>query len=285
MAVLAVWVGVMAWHAKRLYLQPEAERLAAGARGIPPGVSYYAVFRDDRQIGWAQSTVDTLPSNGGFLVRDRMELDLAGFGMSGRAELRSRARLGPALDLRAFSLEATGLLGGLSAQGAVEGDSTLVLAVRRGEAVTVRRIPLPGRVLLATALPMRLAAEGGARPGDRYRIRSLDPVSMEQVTRTLEIEARGMRTYPDSAARDPDEGPWAAARSDTVLAWKVSRELAGRPVEVWIDSEGRYLQVRTAGGFRVERTAYELAYYGARGESVRHRPVAPLNAPEEDDRR
>lgn len=279
-AVLAVWVGAMAWHAGRLYLQPEAERLAAGARTLPPGVAYYAVFDGDRQIGWAQSTLDTLPDGGGFLVRDRLGMDLDVFGLPGRAELRSRALLGPGLDLRAFSLEAGGLLGGLSAQGAVEGDTALVVAVERAGSVRVRRIPLGERVVPTTALPLRLAAEGESRPGDRYRIRTFDPATLGRTDRVLEIEDRGLRTYPDSAVRD-EGGPWRTGRRDTVLAWRTSRELAGRRLEVWIDSDGRYLLVRTPGGFRVQRTAYELAYYGARGRPVVHGDVQALETEEE----
>lgn len=283
-AVLVVWAGVMAWHAKRLYLRPEAERLAAGARTIPPGIAYYAVFQGERQIGWAQSTVDTLPAAGGFLVRDRLDLDLDAFGLPGRAELRSRASLGPALDLRSFALEAEGLLGGLTAQGAVDGDSSLVVAVRRGESVTVRRVPLTGRVVLATALPLRLAAEGSVSPGDRYRIRTFDPGSMGQVTRTVEIEERSMMTYPDSAVRDSAGEVWLPGRRDTVLAWRISRELAGRRLVLWIDSDGRYLEVRTGGGLRLTRTAYALAFDGARGRPVRHGPVRRLEAGEEERR-
>lgn len=282
-AVLVVWAGVMAWHAKRLYLRPEAERLAAGARTIPPGVAYYAVFDGDRQIGWAQSSIDTLPGSGGFLVQDRLDVELDAFGLPGRARLRSRARLGPGLDLRSFTLRAEGLLGGLSAQGAVEGDSSLVVAVRRGESVAVRRVPLEGQVMLATALPMRLAAEGTVEPGDRYRIETFDLATMERVTRTVEIEERAMMTYPDSAVRDTAGGPWHPGRRDTVLAWRMSRELAGRRVELWIDSDGRYLEVRTAGGFRLARTSYELAFFGARGRPVRHGPIRRLERGEDGD--
>lgn len=275
--VLVVWAAVMAWHAKRLYLRPEAERLAAGARTIPPGVAYYAVFEGDRQIGWAQSSIDTLPGDGGFLVRDRLDLELGAFGVPGRAALRSRAHLGPALDLRSFSLRAEGLLDGVSAQGAVEGDTSLVMAIQRGGSVTVRRVPLEGQVVLATALPLRLAAEGTVSPGDRYRIRTFDPASMGRVTRTVGIEERAMMTYPDSAVRDTAGSGWRVGRRDTVLAWRISRELAGRSLELWIDSDGRYLEVRSGGGFRLSRTAYELAYDGARGREVRHGPVRRLN--------
>lgn len=265
-SVLVVWAGALAWHAKRLYLQPEAERLTAAARTIPPGVAYYAIHQGDRQIGWAQSELDTLPDDGGFLIRDRMTLDLDALGMPGRAQLRSRAMLGAALDLRRFVVRAEGLPAAISAQGWMDGDSVLQLTVRRGETVTARRVPLEGHMILGTALPLRLAAERQSRPGDRYTVRTFDPVGMRPTTRTVEIEGREMRSYPDSAVYDEASESWKPGRRDTLLAWKLDREVAGRPVEVWLGSDGRYLEVATEGGFRLERTAFEVAYYGFGGE-------------------
>lgn len=267
-SVLVLWAGAMAWHAKRLYLQPEAERLTAAARTIAPGVAYYAIHQHDRQIGWAESRLDTLPADGGFLVRDRMSLELDALGVPGRADLRSRAMLDAALDLRRFSVRAEGLLGGVDAEGWMDGDSVLQLAVRRGGTVTTRRVPLEGRMTLATALPLRLAAEAQSRPGDRYSIRTFDPVGMRPTTRTVEIDARQVRSYPDSAVRDEASDDWEAGRRDTMLAWRVTREVAGQAVEVWIGSDGRYLEVSTGSGLRLERTAFELAYYGFIGQQV-----------------
>lgn len=273
-AVLAVWAGALAWQAKRLYLQPEMERLAAAARTLPPGVAYYAVHQGDRHVGWAQSEIDTLPSGGGFLVDDRIQMDLGGLGMGGRAEVRSHARLGPALGLEEFSVEAVGLLQGLGARGRVEGDSVLHLVVARGGDSTRRTIRTEGPVVLGTSLPLRVAAEGGAEAGDRFEVPTFDPVTMETRRRTVEILEREVRTFPDSAVLDDETGRWRAARRDTVLAWRIRREMAGVEVEAWVDEDGRYLELTTPLGFRLERTAFELAYYGsgagpARGEEGR----------------
>jgi len=260
-AVLLVWLGVLGWYAKRLYLRPEAERLAAAARTLPPGPSYFAVWAGERRVGWARSVADTLPGGDGFLLEDRLELDLAALGLGGRVEVDSRAEIGSAFGLRRFELTAAGALGEIEASGTVAGDSVLELRVRRGGTETVRRVPLSGRVVLVSALPLRLAAEGDARPGDRFRIRTFDPVSLEPREVEFEIEERELRSYPDSAVPDPETEGWVTARRDTVVAWRVSREEAGVRLTAWIDENGRFLELRTGGGLRLERTAFELAFY------------------------
>lgn len=272
LVVLALWIGTLGWYAERLYLQPEARELAAAARTLPPGPAYYAVYAGGRHVGWARSEVDTLPSAAGFVVRERLEMDLSPLGLGGRAEIESRARLGPSLGLEQFRLETRGILGGLTAEGGVRGDSLLEVTVERGGRTARRRIALDGNVVLGTTLPLRIAAEGGGSPGDRFRVSTLDPASMELERRTVEILEREIRTFPDSVEADTVSGTWKTVGRDTVLAWKIHRRLAGTDVEAWMDEDGRYLDLSTGLGVRLERTAFELAYYGdelpSRGDSV-----------------
>lgn len=259
--VLAVWVAALGWHARRLYLRPEAEVLAAGARALPPGVSYYAVHQGDRRAGWARSEVDTLPDGGGFRLEDRLRLSLEGLGLPGDADLRSRAELGPALGLRSFRVEASGLMGGLTAEGEVGRDSVLAYRVVRGGDTIRRSVRLDGPVVPSTALPLRVAAEGDGETGDRYRIQTFDPLQLDVRTEEVRVLEKRVLTVPDSATRHPSTGEWVVARHDTVTAWRVVRELAGVELESWIDEDGRYVQVSTGAGLRLERTAFELAYY------------------------
>ena len=261
--VLAVWMAVLGWHAKRLYLRPEAEVLAAAARTLPPGVSYYAVYQGDRHAGWARSEVDTLPDGDGFRLQDRMRVSLQGLGLPGGAELRSRAELGPALGLRSFRVEASGLLGGLTAEGEVSRDSVLSFRVVRGGDTTRRSVRLDGPVVPSTALPLRVAVEGDSEAGDRYRIQTFDPLQLSYRTQEVRVLERKVLTVPDSATRHPSTGAWVVARHDTVTAWRVAREMAGVELESWIDEDGRYVEVSTGAGLRLERTAFELAYFGS----------------------
>ena len=260
--VLAVWVVALGWHAKRLYLRPEAEVLADAARTLPPGVSYYAVYQGDRHAGWARSEVDTLPA-GGFVLEDRMRVSLEGLGIPGGAELNSRPELGPSRALRSFRGEASGLIGGLTADGRVEPDSVLSFRVIRGGDTTRRSVRLDGPVVPSTALPLRVAAEGESEAGDRYRIQTFDPLQLSYQTQEVRVLERRVLTVPDSARRDSSSGEWVVARHDTVTAWRVARELAGVELESWIDEDGRYVEVSTGAGLRLERTAFELAYFGS----------------------
>lgn len=275
--ILVAWAGAMAWYAKRLYLQPEAERLAEAARSIPPGIAYYAIYQEGQRAGWAQSEIDTLPSNAGFLVNDRLVLRLSGFGLPGRATVRSEARLGSALGLERFHLDAEGVLGGVSADGEVEGDSVLSLTVRRPGDTLRRRIPVDGRVVLATALPLRLAAGGAGTPGERIRVATFDPMQMASRSVEVEVLDRRVHTFPDSADRDTVAGVWRELRRDTVLAWKIARAVGRDRVVAWIDEDGRFVQLETPGGLRMERTAFELAYFGFRGDSVEAFGPRPLH--------
>lgn len=281
--VLAVWLGALGWHARRLYLRPEAEVLAAAARTLPPGVSYYAVYQGDRHAGWARSELDTLPDGRGFRLEDRMRLSLRGLGLSGEADLRSRAELGPALELRSFRVEASGLMGGLTAEGEVGEDSVLSFRVVRGGDTTRRSVRLDGPVVPSTALPLRVAAEGDGEAGDRYRIRTFDPLQLGQRTQEVRVLERKVLTVPDSASRHPETGAWVVARHDTVTAWRVAREMAGVELESWIDEDGRWVEVSTGAGLRLERTAFELAYYGAAagpaGDGGSPAPGAPRARP------
>lgn len=260
-AILAVWVGTLAWNAKRLYLRPEAERLAAAATTLPPGPAYYSVWREDRRVGWARSELDTIPSRDEFLLRDQLVLDLGALGLGGEARVRTRALLGPSLSLRRFSVEASGLLAQLSADGIVSGDTVLELTVRRGGETSSLRVPLDGPVVLSNALPLRLAAQGGAEPGERFDVRAFDPMELAPKTVRVEVLDRRLRSYPDSAVLDSAGGGWHAVRRDTVRAWLVAQELAGIRVESWVDANGRLLEARTPSGFRLERTAFELAFW------------------------
>lgn len=280
--LLVLWGGALLWQARRLYLRPEAQRLAAAARTLPPGVAYYRVERAGRRVGWAESQVDTLPGGRGFRLTDRLVVEIgalaasvggagaapggtgsASAGASGTAEVRSVAEVGPTLALRRFRATSTGILGRLSARGEVVGDSLLILSALdtvgkgRSAADTVR---IDGPIVFENAIPLRLAAAQKTEPGDSVLIRTFDPLRMASRTVALHVLDRGTRTFPDSATRDSASGRWEVARLDTVKAWKVGREVGGTTLTSWVDEDGRFLDVEV-GGLKLERTAFELAYF------------------------
>lgn len=263
-AILVGWVLILGWHVRRQYFRPEADRLAAAARRLPPGTAYYALYQGGRRAGWAQSELDTLPSASGFHLLDRFFIELPGLGQAGMSESRTEAWLGPSLALDRFSVETASAGDTARIRGRVEGDTAVVLYVARGASWDSVRRPIRGPADLAGTWPLRLAAAAGAGPGDRFAIQMLDPLNLASRPEIIEVLERQTRTFPDSADSDTLSGVWFVAREDTVQALRVARRSGVSVLEAWIDEDGRILEGETRGGLRMVRTAFELAFFDRR---------------------
>ena len=260
--ILVIWVGTLGWHVKRVHFVPVAQLVADAARTIPPGVSYYKVTQQDKHVGWAQSSIDTLPSFGGFRIRDRLEAELELFGEQIPTSVESEAVMSPTLAVQSFSIRSRGGLGDLQASGEIHGDSLLSLVFRHGSTVDSSEVRLEGPVALEAAWPLRLAA-GRLRAGDRLRLPIFDPATGRTRSVELEVLAEMVTSFVDSVAEVG--GRWVEARRDTVKAWLVRREVAGLKLNTRVDEDGRLLEAELPGGIRLERTAFELAYSGRPG--------------------
>lgn len=286
--LLVAWAGALGWHVKREYFPARSTLLARGARGIPPGPAYYRLSWEDRRLGWARVQLDTIPG-GGFRIRSLVEMETDPLGPSGSLRAETESRLGPELGLRSFETRAGGsLLTALSggtlpsaagggpapdtvaptggaevvARGRVlESDSTLAAVLERAGRRDSVRFPTGGDLVPLGALPLRLAADPRTAAGRRVSVRLLDPRSASVRTVILRVTEEATRSYPDSARRDPDSGRWVAARRDTVRAWRVRPAEGGLPVTAWVDEDGRLLEARLGSALRLERTAFELAYF------------------------
>jgi hypothetical protein len=264
LGILAVWTLTLGWHAKRLYFRPIQELVAEASRTIPPGTAYYRVYQGEEHVGWATSEIDTLPAASGFLLRDRLEATLRALDQEVPTSVESEAELAPTLALRRFSVTASGAIGYITARGEVHGDSEVAVTVAGAIESDTLRLPVDGPVILAGAWPMRFVAQGQLEPGDRYSLPVFDPVTARRRDMELEVLATDTRTFPDSV--DIEDGLWVVAHEDTVRAWLVRLELGGMELRSWVDEDGRFLETETAAGFRLERTAFEMAFYG---DSVR----------------
>ena len=50
-------------------------------------------------------------------------------------------------------------------------------------------------------------------------------------------------------------------REDTVLAWRTIWSVGQLELDAWVDEDGRMVDGQIEGGLRVERTAFELAFF------------------------
>ncbi|MCL7961145.1 MAG: hypothetical protein M8861_13210, partial [marine benthic group bacterium] len=247
-----------------------------GVRSIPPGVAYYAVFRGESRAGWAQIEIDTLPGASGFFVRDRVLLDLPSLGVAGRSERASEEFLDSSLNLD--SLTFTSIVGDDTASIRVVSDGDSVVRSFDAMGRQTSRVPIAESVTTSSGWRLRLAAAGQADMGRRYGVVVFDPLAASARSQEIEILEAAALAFPDSADTDSISGAWISVREDTVQAWRVRSgpEDVGR--ETWIDEDGRLVDGEIFGGLRVERTAFELAFFTRPGSAV---PDSVQTQPEE----
>ncbi len=267
MLIVALWLAGLAVLLKREYFKPTSVRLAEAATRVGPGASYYTLSMGGGPIGYASSTVDTVgprtpgdTTTPGVHVQDAMVLDIEALGSIQRTELTTDILLTRALHVRSFQASLNSDAARFDARGVVEGDSILVLEIDAGASQpSRRRIRLERPIILPAMLPLQLVFGGELQVGKTYTIRMFDPTVFTERDVALEVRAESTMIIPDSALKDPATGRWVVARTDTVHAWKVAEAYGGIITESWIDDRGSIVSSVSPIGFRMERTAFEMA--------------------------
>jgi len=256
--LVAAWVGLLGWHVRREYFQPQLARLAEATLTLAPGTHFHSVRMGGEAIGLSSSRLDTIPD--GFRIEEQLNLELEAMGQSMTTVVRTVVELSRTLVLREFSFSLRSEAGAFAAEGAILGDSLLRVRMDPGgggeELLEFRLAEAP---LLASALPIRLAKGGELRVGRRISVPVFDPSTVSLRVVDVEVLERGGVVVADSARIDPVTGRWEVAGSSTVPAWRVRESFGGLTVESWIDEDGRVLRSTSPMGFEIERMAYELA--------------------------
>ncbi|MGD8496595.1 MAG: hypothetical protein PVF05_10420 [Gemmatimonadales bacterium] len=261
--IVAAWLAAMGWNARREWFRPEAERLALGAATLPPGAAYYTLDVGDRPAGMLSLEIDTLPGRRGFRLLEQAAVRLPGLGGAGETETRTETWMGPGITFDSL------------VRRSIRGDDTAFVRIwRRGDTLrragpadtTELRVADAASVQTPISWPLRYVAAGGDAPGEVVRIAVLDPASGGVRDFDLTTREVGTRVFADSADTDAD-GRWIVAGRDTVRAWRIEQSSAGDAEpgrvadDVWVDEDGRYVEAGLAGGLRMRRTAFELAFF------------------------
>ena len=256
--IIAAWLASLGWLVRREYFGGPTPGSMTASERVSAGTVFFAVYLGDRQVGTASTVVDTPP--GAVRVGGRLDLALPDGERTRRVRLVSEATLTPALTLRALSLAVAGDEPDVGLSGSVEGDGllTLVRKVTGGTpGDTLRR--LYGGALPREALPIRLMHAERPRAGDVLDLSLLDVQSGRDYPVRITVSAETTMVVADSAAFDPVEGRWVAARFDTLQAWRLDERGREGVVRTWVDRQGFVVRAETAEGLVLERTAFEIA--------------------------
>ncbi len=261
--VLVLWAGGMAALVRQQYFQPNVERLAEAALRVTPGGVFYTVTQDGRQVGFASSTIDTVPG-GGIESTDYLVADLAAGGAVHRLQARTVVEMSRTLRVRQFEVDVESDSAPFHAGGRVEGDSAVVYAVSAtGEApVDSQRVRIGGPILLPTLVPLAIALGEQPAVGRSYVLPVFDPGRMAPRDERVRIRAETTFVVHDSAVLDSATRRWRGVTPDTLKAWRLATDgtdgTAGG-ASGWVDDQGRLVET-TQMGFRLERRPYEVAY-------------------------
>ena len=255
--IVAIWVIMVGWQARREYFQPELTRLAEAALALAPGVSFYTLRLGERNVGQATWRLDTIPE--GFELEDVMVLDLPALGQTGSAVVRTLVRLSPALIMESFPFSLDSEVGTFRADGTLGADSTLHVTIDAGGSLQEISYRLAEPPIFSAALPIRIAMAGELEVGNTLRLPVFDPSTL--ATRAVEVHVLEHDTLvvPDSAYLNPSTNRWEPASYDSIPVWKIAEVHGGVQVESWVDHDGRVISASRALGFTMEKTEYELA--------------------------
>lgn len=254
-AILTAWAIVLSVHAWRTAHISSADRLAVAARSLPPGDSWYAIYRGSERAGWASRQLDTLSGGRGFVLRERAVREVRQLGAAARTETDLVAWLDAGI--RLDSLVFRSMIGPDTSRVELHMEGDTVMSLQPGG-----RRRVSDRPQLAGSWPLRFASDEAARRSGHYVALVLfDPVTALSRETVLRVGESEMRVWADSADRDPDTDEWISMREDTVRAWRIERIEGALALPVWVDEDGRVLEAEEPGGLRFERTAFELAFY------------------------
>src|SRR5262245_48811345 len=176
-AIIVACVVGLALFVRREYFRPQSERLADAATKVSPATVYYGVMQGDKQVGFAESQVDTTRET--ITVADYLVADLPVGGKARRTSARLTATLSRVLRLRQFDVAINAEGPPVHAAGRVDGDSVLVFALSMGtEKPDSQRITLNGPVLLPQLVPLAVALTERPKVGKHYVMPVLDPAAM-----------------------------------------------------------------------------------------------------------
>ncbi len=256
--ILGAWLGAMGWLWWREYRPRQSDVIAEATLSLPPGATYYTLSLGGQQIGYASSTVDTLPD--GIRVEDRMTLEIPALGETHHTDAQTEALLSRRLALRSFTATMRGDIGQFVAKGEVSGDTLLTVDLESAGSTQRLRVPLQRPIVLPGLLPIQATFGEKLRVGNRFNMRIFDPMLLAE--RDIDMRVTGDSTFivPDSAMYDSTQHVWVPAHFDTVRAWRVEQDMGGVELAAWIDQLGRIVRAQSPVGFTMERTAFEIAH-------------------------
>ncbi len=258
LAILLAWGLGVGMLVRKEFFRERSAVLAEAALRLAPGVSFFIVERDGRQVGFASTTIDTSTTT--FEIVDYLISDPPAARADDRESGRVSMTLSRSLALRTFDLEVDDRDGIRGLGGRAEGDSAIRFA-RSGDGAQAdtQRVVVDGPVLLPPLVPAVAMLTSDPDVGERVAVQIFDPASGAQRDVRLRFVAESLFTLVDSARFDSSTMRFVPALLDTERAWRLEPE-DSVGFSGWVDALGRVVETTRPDGLRLRRIAYEMAF-------------------------
>jgi hypothetical protein len=259
LVIVTAWVAGSAMLVRRQLFRPHIERLAEAALRVTPAAVFFVVMQDNKQVGFASSTIDTAVTT--IEQRDYLVADVIVGGKPQRIEARTTVQLTRTLRVRSFeaSLERDKAL--TRVQGTVSADTLLsvVLNAAAGQPGDTQHVRLDGPIVLPTMIPLAVALENKPSIGRSYVMPLFDPYARSPRETRIDVRAETVFVVNDSSVFDSTSSRWTGVRPDTVRAWRIVPDTTIAATDAWVDEQGRLVASRQLG-FDLRRAPYEVAF-------------------------
>jgi hypothetical protein len=271
-AILGGWGVGLAMLAQRELSESPRDVLAEAAVRVSPGADYFLVDETGAHIGFASTTIDTIPDG---LQISEYEVVNADDGVSNRAVEQIVIVTSRALLLR--QVQRTVTKGGLTRTqtATVEGDSVLRVVVRDSASADTTWRSFEAPLLLPSLVPLAVALGERPEPGDSRTFSVYDPGRDVIQRRTYGVRAESVLVVLDSAVYDGVSKRWRGVHVDSVRVWHLWSPDA--PLDLWIDERGSTV-LRARDGRTLRRAAYELAFENWRSATAGAASATPVDA-------
>jgi Transglutaminase-like superfamily len=237
--VVALWLAQMGVLVRHTRLEAAPGALASDLGRYGSGAQWKGVYYRGEKIGF---TVDqTVPTDDGFELQQDGRLQMALFGATRAARIRTSARVDKQFALRSFSFSLDPGTGPVTVDGEVQGRS-LRLSVRSPSGTREQTLVLSEPPNLSLNLPRRLAAEG-LEAGRRFTLTAFDPATLRNAPMDVAVEGREV----------------VRAGGRPVPAFRVRTAFAGISSTSWITDVGEVVREESPTGLLTVRETRDRA--------------------------
>jgi transglutaminase-like putative cysteine protease len=274
--VLAAWALTIGVLLSRAYVQARSMNLATDLARYGTAAEWRGVYYRGEKIGFSVS--QTTPSGDGFEVREDARLQMALFGETTPATVRTVAQLDANFGLRAFDFSLDPGTGPVQVAGRVAGKHVSLTITTPGGGTQTEERDLDDVPALSLNLPRRMAA-AGFKPGTEQHFLVFDPATLRNEPVTVAVGKREIVTLSSSLPVRVGARQIFRPTRTSIPAFKLDMTFVGLHTTSWVTDTGEIVKEESPLGFSSVREspddARRLSGRGAGAALIETAAVVP----------